>query len=181
MSGPRVPMTNAERAELRKLVNLRSKLAKADIDQQEAHQLAELEAQLAAHYDANHEAWAEITKQARERVAELDAKIAAICKQRGVREEFRPGLDLNWYGRGVNADRQRRTELRRVAQTRLAANAKAAKLEVDRRVAILLTDLAQGALESAEARGFLDAIPTPDQLMPRVTLLELEQKVQGDE
>jgi hypothetical protein len=114
-------------------------------------------------------------------VAEADAEIAKRCRDLGIRPEFRPGLGLAWYGRGENAEAARRTELRKVAQTRLEANARAAKVEVERQVAALLTDLAASALSSDDAKAFQDEMPTPEQLMPGVTILELEEKIEDNE
>ena len=93
----------------------------------------------------------------------------------GVRKEFRPSLHVGWYDRGENADAKRRTELRKVAQTRLEARARAAKLEVERHEVTVLEKLAAGALESTEAKAFLEAIPSASELMPTVTLAELEE------
>lgn len=166
------PMSRVERTELAQLVKLRGRVAKEDIATREAQLLADVEAQLAARYDPRHEAWAEITERAQKAVA--DAEIAARCRELGIPEEFRPAISTTWYGRGENADRSRRAELRKVAQTRLAANAKAAKVEIDRSTADLLTQLAAGALESSASRSFLEAMPTIDQLMPRLALPELE-------
>lgn len=92
-------------------------------------------------------------------------------------EAFRPSLHLSWYRRGENADRDRRTELRKVAQTELAARGKAAKVEIGRRAADLLTELAGGALKSSESKAFLEAMPSIDELMPRITLPELEKSL----
>lgn len=167
------PMSKGERLELAKLVRLRGKVAKDDIDQRAARLLADVEAQLAARYPANHEAWAEITERAKKSIAAADAEIAHRCRALGIPENFRPGIALSWYSRGENAMRERRAELRKVAQTELAARSKAAKVEIDRHAAQLLTQLAAGALESSESRAFLDAMPSIDELMPRLTLPEL--------
>jgi hypothetical protein len=88
----------------------------------------------------------------------------------GMSEEFRPRLVAQWYGRGENALRERRAELRKAAQTKIAAMGKAAKTTIDHRVAHLLTQLAADALESAEARAFLESMPLIDEMMPRITL-----------
>jgi hypothetical protein len=51
---------------------------------------------------------------------------------------------------------------------------KDAKMAIDARAADVLTELIAGGLESADAKAFLESIPTADQLMPRLTLSELE-------
>jgi len=82
---------------------------------------------------------------------------------------------MGWYDRGETAEAKRRAELRKVVQTRLEARAKLAKLEVERHEVSVLEKLAARALESTEARAFLEATPTASELMPAVTLAELEE------
>jgi len=167
-------MTQGERTELSKLVRIRARVAKADVDALAARHLADVEAELAARYSANHQAWAEITTEAKAAIAAADAEIAERCRALGIRDEFRPQLFVSWSGRGENGDKTRRAELRKVAETELACRAKAAKVEIQRYEATQLTHLAAGALASDEARAFLEAMPTPAQLMPPVALLALE-------
>lgn len=174
-------ISRTERIELARLVKLRARVAKEDIATREAALLADVEAQLAAHYSSRHEAWVEITEGARKAVADADSEIAARCRALGIPEQLRPRITTSWYDRGENADKSRRAELRKVAQTRLAANARAAKVEIDRSAADLLTQLAAGALESSESRSFLEAMPTIDQLMPRLVLPELSAAHKNDE
>jgi hypothetical protein len=157
-------MTKAERLELGQLIRLRAKVAKDDVVQMEARHLADVEAQFAAQYSANHSAWAEITASADQAVVKADAQIAEHYRKLGIPEKFRPELDLAWYRRGENATAAKRAELRKVAQTELAARGKAAKVEIDRRTAHLLTQLAGGAIESSESKTFLEAMPSIDEL-----------------
>ena len=56
------PMTKTERESLIKLVNRREKVAKAEIEQHKLKLLADVEAQLAAKYKADCEAWADVTR-----------------------------------------------------------------------------------------------------------------------
>src|SRR5262245_8673801 len=125
-------MTNAERLELSKLVRLNAKVAKDDAEARGRWLLADAEEKLAAVYKVDDAAWAGITAAARKAVAEADAAIAALCRERGVPVDFRPELHLGWYGRGVNACKDRRNELRKVAQAKVAALVKQAHAEIDR-------------------------------------------------
>lgn len=169
--------SRAERLELAKLVRARMRVVRHAISHQEARQLAELDRQLAAEYSAAHERWTKITQDARQRVAQADAEIAKRCCEMGVPESFRPRLTLGWWDRGENADQTRRAELRKVAHTELAARARAAKVEVDRVEADLLTQIAGYGLRSLEARNFLESMPTIDQLMPKLKFSDLEKRV----
>jgi hypothetical protein len=92
-----------------------------------------------------------------------------------VPESFRPGLYLQWYDRGENAAAERRAELRKLAQRKVAAAASAAVTAIEARGAEVLTALIAGGLQSAEARAFLATIPTAAQLMPPLALGELEE------
>jgi hypothetical protein len=151
------------------------RVAKAGIEGRQAELLADLEDQLAAEYRWDDEAWAEVTAEAKRAVAEADEAIAKRCADLGIRPEFRPGLQVSWYGRGENASKNRRAELRKVAQTRLAALAKMAKVAIDKDALERETTLVAGALSSAEAKDFLEAMPTLEALMPRIALAELEE------
>jgi hypothetical protein len=166
-------MTSAERVELGKLVRLNAKVAKEDAEARGKWLLADAEAKLAARYKAEGEAWADITAAAQKAVEEADAAIAALCQERGIPPEFRPGLHLGWFDRGENASRQRRDELRKVAQTEVAARVKQAQVEIDRAAAEQLTRLAQAGLTSEEARAFLSTMPRPEQLLPPLDSLPL--------
>ncbi len=167
-------MSKTERHELARVVRLRAKVAKDGVGQLEAEQLAGVEDQLSATYRFDQDVWAEITRGAEGAVKVADDQIARICRDLGVPERFRPSLHLQWYQRGENALSERRAELRKVAQARIAGAGKKAKQTIDAKAAGLLTDLIAGGLESEEARAFLDSIPTAAALMPPVEIAELD-------
>jgi hypothetical protein len=167
----------SEREELARVMRLNMKVAKAATATRAAELLADVEKQLSAKYDFGDELWAEITRKAGEAVQAADEQIADICRERGVPESFRPGLELCWYSRGENAAASRRAELRSLAQRRIAAAASAAVTAIEARGAEVLTALIAGGLQSAEARAFLESIPTAAQLMPPLALGELEETV----
>ena len=167
-------MTKAERLELGKVVRLRAKVAKDDAEAQGRRLLADFEAQLAARYPENNPAWAEITATAKRAVEDADAQIAQLCRNFGIPEEFRPGLNCYWHNRGENAEKQRRAELRAVAQREVAARVQTAKVTIDRQAAALLSDLAAHGLETEHAKAFLEQLPSVDDLIPRLGLSEVE-------
>lgn len=57
----------------------------------------------------------------------------------------------------------------------MEAPAKAAKTEIERNEAELLTGLAAGGLGSDEAKDALASLPTVEAIMPPVTVAELER------
>jgi hypothetical protein len=167
-------MTKSERAALERLVRYRAKVAKGDLESHADRLLANIEAQLAATYPEAHAAWTDVTEHAERFIAEVDTQIAQRCRELGIPERFRPNIKCHWYSRGENAMKDRRAELRKVAQTELAARVKAAKNTVDRRAGDLLAQLVTGMLESSQAKDFLNAMPSVDDLMPPITLDDLK-------
>jgi hypothetical protein len=117
-------------------------------------------------------------KAARSVVEQADERIAAVCREHGIPEEFRPSLRVVWYNRGQNAIRERRDELRKLAVKQADALAKKALAAIEMKSANMLTQLIAGGLGSDEAKAFLESIPTPTQLMPllEVDLLKIEVK-----
>jgi hypothetical protein len=166
--------SKSERDDLARVIKLRAKVAREGITQREAELLADMEDQRAAKYKFDHKLWADITAAAQEAIAEADAKIAQICRESGLHEDFRPKLSLSWYNRGENALADRRAELRRVAQTRIAAVGKAAKTAISAQEANLLTAVIADGLTSEQARNLLESMPTVEWLMPQMNIAELE-------
>jgi hypothetical protein len=171
-------MSSAERTELGKLLRLRGTVAKSDAKERGAEQLAIVEQQLAAKYLEDDPIWRELTAEGEAAIRAINAKLAAKCDARGIPATFRPGLSVYWSARGENAARERRTELRTVAQRVVEANVKRACVEVDRAVAGLQTQLLSGAILSTDGRTFLDALPPIEALLPAPTLESIERIAQ---
>jgi hypothetical protein len=168
-------MTRRDREELAKLVRRRERVAKSATAQRSGELLADFEQKLGSVYDFDDDAvWREAYSAAEAEVERADAAVARRCDELGIPARFRPSLFFSWSGRGENAVAQRRAELRHVARARIAASEKAAKAEIERRSVELQTQLVAGGLESAEARRFLDTMPTPEALMPPLSVKEIE-------
>jgi hypothetical protein len=88
---------------------------------------------------------------------------------------MRPKLQLGWCGRGENAFADRRAELRKVATTRIAADGKQAKAEIERQSLDVQERLLIGGLESDEAQAFVESMPKADELMPPISVAEVER------
>jgi hypothetical protein len=172
-TGPMV-MTRGDREQLVSVVKMRARVAKAAVADRQADLLADVERQLSTIYKANEQDWADISASAEAAVHAADQQLAAICRERGIPEEFRPSLHVGWYGRGENADAKRRAELRALATKQIDAAGKKAKLAIERRTAEVLTALVAGTLESSDARVFLESIPMPEALMPTISVKALE-------
>jgi hypothetical protein len=145
---------------LDEVVKMRARTAKTGIDARKAHLLADFEQQMATEYSARDERWAAAVREGKKAVARANAEIQAAFEKAGVPERFRGGLGVGWYPRGENTDPKRRAELRKVATSRLDAQAKAAKLEVDEVTVRLRSELVAGGLTSDDARRWLDELPS---------------------
>lgn len=170
-------MTRRERDDLSKLVRRREKVAKTDANQRAAELQADVERQLAMRYQADDANWQDLTARANAAIATADAELAARCRELGVPETFRPRLSLAWSSRGDNSLAERRNELRKVAMTRIEALRKGAHTEIERQSVEVQTKLLAGGLETDAARGFLESMPTADDLMPPLALTEVEAAV----
>lgn len=168
-------LTRAERTDLLKVARMNARVAKSGIAAREAELMAEFESQLAAQYPANDPRWSAIVSEAERAVATADAAVREACRKAGIREEFRPRLDIHWYSRGENGVASRRNELRKVAQAAISAAGKAAKLQIERTEADVCTSILSDGLRSEAAAAALSSIPTPEQLMPTLRLAEVEQ------
>jgi hypothetical protein len=168
-------MTKAERSELSKVARMNATVAKKDLEARGAEQLAEIEQQLARKYRADHEAIVDLTAKAQGMVDECNKELAARCRQLKVPESFAPEFSLGFYGRGENADRERRAELRKAAQAAVNANVASGKVKIDRQVASICTELVAEGLTTEKAKAFLESMPSIDELMPVLSLPELEQ------
>ena len=162
-------MTKAEREELAKVVRMRAKVA-ALVSMRGRLMFSPVDEQLAEQYRFDDAQWAAITAAANRVVEEADEQIRLLCEAQGIPAEFRPEIRLGWYGRGENVSKDRRAELRRAAVSRVDAGACAAKLAIDTTEAQLRGDLAARANNTAEAQTFLNAMPTPEQLMPELAV-----------
>lgn len=168
------PMTKGEREELKSLAKMRARVAKGGAEARAAAVLADFEDQVAAIYKADDEAFRDLAALAQQKVAALDAELAERCRQLGIQEDFRPSLSVSWRGRGENTMAWRRAELRKVAERRVQADSRAAKLAIEEASLEVLTGLATTALTTDEAKAFLDGMPTMASLMPNLDVHELE-------
>jgi hypothetical protein len=159
-------MSRTERDDLGRVARMRLKVAKAKVEQRKKELRADVEAKLSAIYQADHEKFARLTARMGEKEKEWRQEAAAISREEGILERFAPQPSVSWYGRGENASRERRAELRKAAYACIDAKGAAALTELEARTADVLTLLIADGLQSDEAKQFLDQIPTVEQLMP---------------
>src|SRR5262245_59677294 len=97
---------------------------------------------------------------------EAQKAIAARCNEMGIAERFAPRMSWSWYGRGENADRERRAELRAVAASRITDMTRDAKQRIEHMSLQVQTDVISAGLESKAAKDFLAKLPDMSVLMP---------------
>ena len=92
----------------------------------------------------------------------------------GHTRQLAPSAHVAWLPRGENVSAGRRAELRKVAATRIAASERAAKMEIERQSVEIETQLVAGGLQSEDAQAFLASMSTAEQLMPMLSVAEIE-------
>ena len=174
-------MTSAERASILVLIRQRERVAIADAREYKMTLIANFERKLATIYKpSDHPVWKEAHAVATRAAREAQAKIEATFRDLGIPEAWAPGVGVGWYGRGENASRERRVELRRVAHSeadkrlaRAEAAIKKASVEAQERV------IASG-LSSEAAHAMLASLPTPQELLPELDFEAVEKIASPD-
>jgi hypothetical protein len=173
-------MTKGEREDLQRLIRHRERVLKSAAAQRSAELMADFEQQLASEYSYDQdETWKRAVEEADRAVEQAKALIAARCEELGIPAKFAPGLHLSWHGRGENAVRERRAELRAVAKTRIAAIEKEAGLKIELHSIELQTQIIQQGLTSEAARSFLESLPAIEVLMPPLEVGKIEGMLQS--
>ena len=173
-------MTKSEREDLQRLVRQREKVLKSAAKQRSAEVLADFENQMGQEYSFDQDAvWHEATKIANAAVAKAQEQIKARCREIGIPDQFAPSISLEWRHRGYgNSVKNRREELRKMAQTAIEAQEQKAKVQIELSCLDAQTKLATAGLTSDAARGFIEALPSIGDLMPRLSFAEIAGEAQ---
>jgi hypothetical protein len=174
------PMTKAEREELSKLLRQRERVLKSAARQRSTELMAEFERQMAAIYSWDSDAvWKAAAEAAQAAVTAAQAEIAARCAEIGIPERFGPSIEMRWYGRGENAVKERRNELRKVAQTRIAAIEQAAIVQIEVTSVEAQTRVTASGLSSEGALTFFETLPRVEDLMPSLEFASVENLLEN--
>ncbi len=162
--------------DLIKLARRQERVAKTRAKQRAAELLADVEAQLAATFEANDERWRHVAERLAEMTRSANDEVKRICREEGVRPKFAPRFALAWYERGQNMEKERRAELRRVAESRVEAMVQRAHADIEQRAVDFETQLLGGKLETDAARALLEAMPkAATELMTPLDPAELDR------
>jgi hypothetical protein len=171
-------MTQRDRKSLLEVCRLRAKSAKDKITALAAERRAEFQKQLATIFawDSD-EVWKQINEEAEEFEEEMNRRIAQRSRELGIPAEFAPRRNSYWAGRHENGSKERRAELTKVAYTRIESDEKAAKSTINAAAADIQVRLLADGLETTAAKAFLESMPAPEQLMPVITVAEIQKQL----
>lgn len=174
-------MTRADRETLVKIARQRERVAKSAAKERAAFLIADFETQLDREFKFDdNEIWKDAVEVAGKVVKEAKSKIAAECARLGIPEQFAPSIDFHWYGQGRNAVRSERADMRRVAAKQVEAAEKAARTTIERQSLETQEKIMIGGLTTDDARRFLESMPTPETLMPALTVSSVRALIGGD-
>jgi hypothetical protein len=169
-------MSKADRENLLRVARMRERVTKSGLAEVGAQLLVDLDKQLESSYSFDQDAiWRESIAIATQAADEAQAKVRERCRELGIPDRFAPKISRpHWHSAGQQASKERRTELRMLARTQVDAMIKSGKRKVEEASLDVQTRIIASGL-SDEARQFLEAMPTPEQLMPRLNLGTLEK------
>jgi predicted nucleic acid-binding Zn ribbon protein len=170
-----VSITNAERTQLRSVIRQQFKVLRSEVELRRVELAADLERALTIRFTDHDKRWGDAIFLVQEAGREANRKANDII--RGLMDDWKEQEVI--ATRSINTPTQERTQLRRDGIAHIDADVRAALVTLDRQEADLLRRLAEGALESDEARAFLGTIPTVASLVPGTRMLELEQALGG--
>jgi hypothetical protein len=171
-------MTKAERDDLVRLVKQREKVAKSAAEQRSAIMLADFEREISAvHSFDKNEVWRAAMEAGIEQAKKVNEAIVAEADRLGIPKEFHPRIQWGWTSRGENAYRERRTELRKVAEAEIAAMEKTARVQIEARSIEAQTEIIANGLDSAAAIAFLEKLPPIENLMPALDPMLIQKRL----
>lgn len=167
-------MTVKERDALREHLRALVRVGKAEVDKLAAIRRAEAEQELSREFKAEDELCRDLVRIADEAASTADAELARRCQERGIRESFRPRIQMYMSNRGDNSYSPRRAELRKLAIAHIDAMAAEGKYALEKWQVDRQAELLGGVLQSSEAQGFFASLPTAETLLPPLTLAQID-------
>jgi len=172
---PEPLMSRQEREDLQRLLRQREKVQKSAAKQRSAELLADFDAQIQAQYSFDDDAvWRQAVLDVKPHVEAAKRVIAEQCQKLGIPPEFAPSISLNWANQGYrNAVKEERAELRKTAQSRIAAMEARAVTTIEAASVEAQTKLALAGVTSEAAGAFIADLPSVDTLMSRLSFDEV--------
>lgn len=167
-----------ETHDLGMIIKERAKVLISHVASQKAAMLADFEQKIAAVYSFDQDAvWQEAMQIATEAAKKAQEMVAQRCEERGIPKPFAPGLQVYWHGRGENAVKERRDELRRVAKAQIEAMGAAAEVKINQEALDLRTQVVAMGLLSDAAAEFLQSLAPVERSMQQLNLQDIEKKL----
>jgi hypothetical protein len=167
-------MTVMEREQLSRAIRMRARVAKSELKARGLKELADFEAHIQAEYHYNEDAvWKAAMEKAQPVIDEAQRMIAERARELGIPARFAPTLSANWWGKATAKDE--RSELRRLAGSRIDAMVAHGIVAIETEEAKLQVELISGAIESIEGQAFLSRIPSPEELIPALGMGDLKK------
>jgi hypothetical protein len=180
-NGPNGKLSKGEQTHLFQLFRQRTKVMRTEADARGAALLADLESQLAKIYHYDEDAtWEAVTKDTAAFVEQGQAKIAERCAELGIPKEFAPSISFSWSGRGENAVKERRNEIRRVGQAKVEEQVRSAYNATERAQLNAMQQVIEAGHLSDAAKAFLDNLTPIDEEMKALDFHELEAEVEAE-
>lgn len=167
------PMNRRDRDQLAQVAKMRARIAKASIAQRELDLDAQVEEELGKLREAETAAMEKGMEFAAALCNRANEELVERLDEWGIPVTLRPKIGVADPRRNDTGG-LRRVEMRRIAGAKIRARGAAAKVEIDRQCADVVTTLIAGGLSGEEAERFLASIPSVDQLMLAPTVAELE-------
>src|SRR5262249_49706973 len=117
---------------------------------------------------------------ARTAIAEANEKVQQRSKELGIPKEFAPSISGGWFGRGENASKERRAELRKMGVSRILAIEAEAKTRIEVTSVELQTQIVSAGLTSKAAMEFMARLPSAQELMQPLEPVEIEKLILED-
>lgn len=176
-------MNRTERTELRGVIKRRMKVLRADIEARRRELYLDIDAELEREYEADVKKWDDLQFLVGQAVDETNRRVNDLYRQHYGFEVWGEKYDRHLIAAvAPESPKGERYVERTTRRARVDSTVAGAFVELDRREADLLEELATGALESAEAKEFMARIPKVSELVPASRLEELTANVtdEGD-
>lgn len=170
-------MTKREREDLAKLIRQRERLAKTAATERSKQLMADFEQQADRiyHWDED-DVWSRVMDGLREVVAEAQKKIADRCRELGIPGPFAPTVNASLHQQRA-AIGSERAKMRQVAKRRIEQIEASARTAIERKSLDMQEALLTGGLETDAARLFAEALPSAEELMPMLSMADLQQQI----
>jgi hypothetical protein len=172
---PPAQLTPREQSQLLAIAKKQESVTKSQLVAYGAKLLTDLDKQLDTVYNFDQdEIWTKAEEMAREALEEAQAVVEGRSRELGIPAKFAPRISGGWIRGGEQLFKERRADLRNMAKRSVEAMIKESKAQIEAASLEVQKQILQVNF-SQEAKAILDAMPTPEQLMPPLQLAEVEK------